>query len=150
MAMHAVVTGRIAEPVLRWTPKQQAVLDLRVNATAAARDKTSGQWSDIGAPLWVSATFWEAEAQTLQSALKKGDRVTVEGTLVVETFQRREGGSGQSYVLRYPKFLGVIPSRRAVSDGGMQQASAVPAHEAPSSADPWGESDHFSHEQAPF
>lgn len=112
MALRATVTGLIAEPTLRWTPKQQAVLDLSINATAVEKDRNTGQWSDVGESLWVRATFWEDEAQALDAALKKGDRVTVEGTLVIEGFTRRDGSPGQSYTLRYPRFLGVIPPRR--------------------------------------
>lgn len=115
MALKAVVTGLIAEPTLRWTPKQQAVLDLSVNATAVEKDRNTGQWQDVGESLWVRATFWEEEAQALDGALKKGDRVTVEGTLIIEAFTRRDGTPGQTYRLRYPRFLGVIPPRRGPS-----------------------------------
>ncbi len=113
MALRAVATGAIADPVLRWTPQQKAVVELRLNATASNRDKSTGHWSEMGAPLWISATFWDDEARYLSSVLNKGDRVSVEGTLVLETFHRRDGSEGLRYVLRFPRFLGVIPSRKA-------------------------------------
>lgn len=116
MALRATATGAIAEPVLRWTPQQKAVIDLRLNATASARDKNTGEWADIGAPLWVGATFWDEEAKHLADILKKGDRVTIEGTLVVETFQRRDGTSGHKHTLRFPRFLGVVPARRNIAE----------------------------------
>lgn len=119
MALRAIATGAIAEPVLRWTPQQKAVLDLRLNATASSRDKNSGQWADIGSPLWIGATFWDDEAKHLSEILHKGDRVTVEGTLVIESFQRRDGTPGQKYSVRFPRFLGVLPSRRnSAEDAG--------------------------------
>lgn len=137
MALKAVVTGVIAEPVLRWTPQQKAVVDLRVNATASNRDKVTGQWSDIGAPLWVGAAFWDAEAQHLADVLHKGDRVSVEGTLVVEAFQRRDGSEGQRYSLRYPRFLGVIPARRRdTGDRGAPYFSGPPTGEIPLGSPP--------------
>lgn len=127
MALRATVTGHIADPTLRWTAKQQAVLELRVNATAAEKDRNTGQWSDVGEQLWVSATFWDEEAQSLEGALNKGDRVTVTGTLVIESYKRRDGGTGQSYVLRYPRFMGVIPPRRPQrQDAGSYTPSAAP------------------------
>lgn len=137
MALKAVVTGIIAEPTLRWTPKQQAVLELRVNATAVERDRNTGQWSDIGDQLWVGATFWEEEAKTLASNLNKGDRVSVEGTLVLESFKRREGGMGFSYTLRYPRFLGVIPSRKqhVPQQRSTQRQQAHAAHQTPPELD---------------
>ncbi len=116
MSFRGHVTGAIANPVLRWTGQQRAVLELRIHATASARDRDSGQWQDVGDPLWISASFWDQEAQTLADTLSQGDRVTVEGTLVLEGFQRRDGTSGVAHSLRSPRFLGVIPSRRSAQD----------------------------------
>ncbi len=134
MALRAQITGAITEPVLRFTPRQQAVLDFRINATAVVRNKSTGQWEDVGAPLWVSVAFWEHDAQTLKDVLGKGDRVTVEGTLIQETYQRRDGGEGSSLSLRWPKFLGVVPSRRK----SPQAAVPSPADQPP--VDPWDDS----------
>ncbi|MFZ1383071.1 MAG: single-stranded DNA-binding protein [Scrofimicrobium sp.] len=149
MALRAQITGAITEPVLRWTPKQQPVLDFRINATPSVRNKSTGQWEDVGSPFWVGVAFWEHEAQILNEVLGKGDRVTVEGTLVQETYQKRDGSEGSSLSLRFPKMLGVIPSRRRTesgSDGGPSNPgeSATPAgsqggasYSTPAS-DPWG------------
>lgn len=115
MSLRAQVTGPIANPVLRWTGQQRPVLEVRLNATASIRDKNTGEWGDIGDPLWVSATFWDREAEHLAELLGQGDRVTVEGTLVIESFQRRDGAAGVSHSLRLPRFLGVIPRNRESS-----------------------------------
>ena len=139
MALKAVVTGAIAEPVLRWTTKQQAVVDLRINATLSTRNKGTGQWEDVGEPLWVSATFWDQEAQQLTDVLTKGDRVTVEGTLVFETYQRRDGTAGVRFTLRYPRFLGVIPRRTGAPYTG--STPIVPSPAAPSPYSPGGAGD---------
>ena len=148
MPLKAVVTGPIAEPVLRWTPKQQAVLDLRINATLSNRDKQTGRWEDVGEPLWVSATFWDQEAHQFADTLGKGDRVSVEGTLVFETYQRRDGGAGVRFIIRYPRFLGVIPRRTGSPYTGstpiVPQAPATSAGE-----DPW-EMPQDGPTQAPF
>ncbi|WRS30072.1 single-stranded DNA-binding protein [Actinomycetaceae bacterium MB13-C1-2] len=140
MALRAQITGAITEPVLRWTPKQQPVLDFRINATASVRNKSTGQWEDVGSPIWVSVAFWEQEAQTLNEVLSKGDRITVEGTLVQETYQRRDGGEGNSLSLRFPKMLGVIPSRRWADSQGSASPSATSggASYSPPTDDPWG------------
>lgn len=115
MSLRAQVTGPIANPVLRWTGQQRPVLEVRINATASMRDKNTGEWSDIGDSLWVSASFWDREAERLSEFLGQGDRVTVEGTLVIESFQRRDGGPGVSHSLRMPRFLGLIPRNREAS-----------------------------------
>lgn len=142
MALRAQITGAITEPVLRWTPKQQPVLDFRINATSSVRNKSTGQWEDVGSPIWVSVAFWEQEAQTLNEVLKKGDRITVEGTLVQETYQRRDGGEGSSLSLRFPKMLGVVPSRRwtdsSVEAATTGSSGGSGASYGPPSEDPWG------------
>lgn len=111
MSMSTITTGRIAEPELRFTGNGKALLELRVAATRSQKDKQTGQWSDDGAPLWVAATFWEDEAQRLADALHKGDQVTVSGDLVLEEYQKRDGTPGQKHVVRFPRFLGVVPKR---------------------------------------
>lgn len=131
MAAKALVTGAIANPELRHTQQGKAVLELRINGTASERDRQTNQWADLGEPLWVSATFWEEEAERLAAALTKGDRVSVEGTLVIESYQRRDGSGGTKHVLRFPRFLGVIPRKNT----GPSQAQAT--YTQPS-ADPWG------------
>lgn len=120
MSLRATVTGKIANPVLRWTGKQQAVLEIRIHATASMRDKDTGQWKDVGDPLWVSATFWDQEAEHLSGALNQGDRVSVEGTLVLESYQRRDGQTGMNHSIRSPRFLGVYPRRGDSMPGGSQ------------------------------
>ncbi len=136
MALRAQITGAITDPVLRWTPKQQPVLDLRINATASQRDKSTGRWEDIGAPFWVSVAFWDQEAQHLEDVLNKGDRITVEGTLVLETYQRRDNTEGTRFTLRYPKLLGIVPRRSGTLYTGSNPVlkGSSPAH---TEAEPW-------------
>ncbi len=135
MSTKVTVTGMIAEPVLRYTPQNKAVLELRINATASQRDKQTNQWEDIGSPLWVGVTFWEDEAQRLADALHKGDQVTVSGDLVLEEYQKRDGTPGQKHVLRFPRFLGVVPRRQNTAYGS-QQANTASFGTPPD--DPWG------------
>lgn len=149
MALRALITGAITEPVLRFTPKQQAVLDFRINATSSVRNKSTGQWEDVGSPIWVGVAFWDQDAHTFNDALKKGDRVTVEGTLVQETYQRRDGGEGSSLSLRFPRLLGVVPSRRTGPATGAVPAAGGASY-APPSSDPWGAPAQSGPAEAPF
>ena len=109
MSINATVQGRIAEPELKYTQGGKAVLDLRICATPRKKNRDTGEWADDGTELWVSAPFWDAEAERLAEFLGKGDTVTVTGTLAQEEFQRRDGGVGQKLVVRFPRFLGVVP-----------------------------------------
>ncbi|WP_266194706.1 single-stranded DNA-binding protein, partial [Salmonella enterica] len=78
------VTGNIAQPELRFTNNGKPVLELRIGATPRKQNPQTKEWEDWGAPLWYSATFWEAEAEHLAQTLQKGMKVTVTGTQVVE------------------------------------------------------------------
>ena len=108
MALTAQAVGHIAEPDLKFTNSGKAVLELRINVTARRKDRQTGEWADDGAPNWVGATFWESEAERLAEILHKGDKVTVIGTLVKETYQKRDGGDGVKDVLRFPTLLDVV------------------------------------------
>ena len=135
MSMSTITTGRIAEPELGFTPNGKPLLELRIAPTRAQKDKTTGQGSDDGAPLWVAATFWEDEAQRLADALHKGDQVTVSGDLVLEEYQKRDGTPRQKHVLRFPRFLGVVPRRQNTAYGS-QQANTASFGTPPD--EPWG------------
>lgn len=122
MTALAIIQGRIAAPELRFTPAGKGVLELRVCATRRAKDKQTGEWADDGGALWLSATFWESEAERLTDSLAKGDTVTIQGDLVMEEYQTRDGGQGSKLVVRFPRFLGVVP--RTPQNGAHQFAGA--------------------------
>ena len=151
MALTAQAVGHIAEPDLKFTNSGKAVLELRINVTLRRKDRQTGEWADDGAPNWVGATFWQSEAERLAEILHKGDKVTVIGTMVKETYQKRDGGEGVKDVLRFPMLLDVVskadrqnaPQRSQEAAGGAYGGgpvySAGPGPQNGSqSADPWG------------
>ena len=103
MPATATITGRIAEPVLRWTQGGHPVLTLSIAATPRRKDRQTGEWTDDGAPLWINATLWDAEAEASAELLRKGDPVIATGTLALETYTTANGQPGQKLVLRFPK-----------------------------------------------
>ena len=151
MSMETTTTGNIAEPTLRYTQAGKAVLELRIGATRRVFDKQAQTWSDDGSPLWVSASFWEGEAEHLTEILHKGDKVSVSGTVIREEFETAQG-HGEKLVIRFPRFLGVVPKRQNTSQAsqngfsGPQTQNAgtwtsggpVAPQAGSQSADPWG------------
>ncbi|WRS29638.1 single-stranded DNA-binding protein [Actinomycetaceae bacterium MB13-C1-2] len=130
MSAKVTVTGNLGQdPQIRYTPSGRAVLDLSIAATHRAKNKQTDQWEDRGEPLWLRASFWGDQAETLAQSLAKGDKVTVEGALVIEKYSGRNG-DGIAYILDFPRFLGVIPKAG-------QQSSPQASYAAPTS-DPWG------------
>lgn len=144
MSANMTVTGNIAEPNLRTTSGGKEVCDLSIGCTHRQKNKQTGQWEDVGQPLWIKASFWDEDA-ALVSQLTKGSKVTVSGTLVVEQYQKRDGSQGETLRLHFPRYLGSIPKR--VHGGGSHATQAPVAQgtfQQPTS-DPWAtqEQPHF-------
>ena len=167
MSAHMTVTGNLGgEPALRFTQSGQAVLELNIAATPRRHDKATDRWEDDGDPLWITAPIWGRDAETLAEAgLAKGAKVSVEGTLRLRSYDRRDGGRGQSLELAGARFLGVVPKGRAANApqargeaprSAYQPApvSTVPASatrsEAPSVSDPWGAAQSPFPDDVPF
>jgi single-strand DNA-binding protein len=130
MSFRGVVTGNLgSDPELKWTQQGKAVLGVSIGCTPRRLNRQSNEWENVGEDVWVRATFWEEEAQRLVEVLRKGSKVSVEGTLSRRTFQRNDGGQGESLELVGARFLGVIP--RA-------QQQSQPAYAPQAQQDPWG------------
>ena len=123
MSMETITTGNIAEPTLRYTQAGKAVLELRIGATRRAFNKQTNEWDDDGSPLWVSASFWEQEAEYLADILSKGAKVSVAGTVIREEYETAQG-HGEKLVIRFPRFLGIVPKRQNPSQASQDRFSA--------------------------
>lgn len=134
MPATATITGRIAEPVLRWTQGGHAVLELSIAATPRRKNRQTGEWEDDGAPLWINATLWDAEAEAAAELLRKGDAVIATGTLALETYTTKNGQPGQKIVLRFPK---VAKEPRPAPAHGAPANNHPPTHQGQATNAPW-------------
>lgn len=94
MAVETVTTGTLVkDPELRYTQSGIAIVSLRIGATRRMKDKSTGRWSDDGAPLYVSASLFGEENTHLADILRKGDRVAVTGTMTLREWHagKKEG-----------------------------------------------------------
>lgn len=137
MSTQITITGNIGnDPELRSTNSGKQLLELSVNGTRRAKDRNTNDWADDGGQLWVRATFWERDAEELVGVVRKGDKVTISGDLVVEEYQKKDGTLGQQLLIRFPRFKGVIPRKQGISQGGSDAFSRqVPT--GGSQGDPW-------------
>lgn len=134
MAARTLVTGNLGnDPRTGTTKTGKPYVSLSIGCTAASKDRDTGQWSDDGDPLWIGASFFDGHAGRLP-ALSKGDKVTVEGDLVIRSYTDQSGMQQRSLELRFPRFLGVIPKQQSGSAYG-QPAQAT--YNAPAN-DVWG------------
>ena len=146
MSAKMIVTGNLGrDPEVRYTKNGKAVCELQVAATASRKNEQSNQWEDIGDALWVTAPFWEQDAERLANMVRKGDRVTIEGLLVLESYTAQDGTTRTKHVLSRPRFLGVIPKQPQQAPQQQAPSYAQGSYQKPTS-DPWG----TDNTQAPF
>jgi single-strand DNA-binding protein len=74
------------------------------------REKKQDGWVD-GETVWFRVSITGKNAMGAQDAYKKGDRVTVTGTLKISTYKTKDGVEKQSLDIRNPT-VGIIPSNK--------------------------------------
>jgi single-strand DNA-binding protein len=108
--------GRITrEPELKYTGTGKAVLNLGVAVND--RVQQNGEWVDE--TTFYEVSVWEATAERLAERLSKGDQVLVEGRPKVETYERKDGGTGVRNRVVFPRVT-ALGSKRS---GGYEGAS---------------------------
>lgn len=133
MAVETVTTGTLVkDPEVHYAQSGNPIISLRIGATRRAKDKSTGRWSDDGAPLYVSAPLFGEENTYLADTLKKGDRVTVTGTMTLREWHAGEK-EGIDHDLRNCRLCGYIrkadrdgDSRGQYQPGQLGQAAANP------------------------
>lgn len=127
MAIEATITGNLgADPEVRWTQGGQQVTELRICATPrrqrrGADGKPSGEWEDAGEPFWVRAALWGERYSWVADTCRKGDGISVAGTLALVAFTGRDGQRREAHEVLNPRLLGTTAARR------QYQASRGPA-----------------------
>lgn len=115
MAVETVTTGTLVkDPEIHYAQSGNPIISLRIGATRRAKDRSTGKWSDDGAPLYVSAALFGEENTYLADILEKGDRVTVAGVMTLREWHTGEK-AGIDHDLRNCRLCGYI--RKADRDG---------------------------------
>lgn len=115
MAVETITTGiLVKDPEVHYAQSGTPITSLRIGATRRAKDKTTGRWDDDGAPLYVSAALFGDENTYLADTLKKGDRVTVTGTMTLREWHAGQK-AGIDHDLRNCRLCGYV--RKADRDG---------------------------------
>ena len=141
MSAHVTIIGNLGrKPEIAYTNTGKPVTTLSIACTATRQDKNNGQWTDDGDPLWIRAPFWGDEHTYLADALDKGARVTVDGTLIRRTYQRKDGSTGEALELRFPRLLGVVPRRPQQGTQSPAAPLTPSGYQAPpaDTGHPWG------------
>lgn len=108
MSAEITVTGNLTrDPELAYTKSGESIVRLGIAATRRQFDKKSNEWTDDGDPLYLNASFFGNSFEYIADLVAKGDQVTVTGSLVLRSWESRKK-SGQSFEIRFPKFLGYL------------------------------------------
>lgn len=73
------------------------------NFTVAARNKAKQQNGDYGTN-WYRVSCWGKTAELASKFLKKGDRITVTGDLVIRPYKTQDGRDGTSVDINNAEF----------------------------------------------
>lgn len=108
MSAEITVTGNLTrDPEPAKTKTGELIVRLGIAATRRQFDKKTNEWTDDGAPLYLSASFFGDSYEYIMGLVGKGDQVTLSGTLVLREWESKKG-AGQSLEIRFPKFLGYM------------------------------------------
>jgi len=103
MSFHTLVlVGNLgADPEMRFTPNGQPVTSLRV---ASNRTYTDSSGAPVKETIWFNVSVWGKQAESVNTYLKKGSMVLIEGELrpdketgTPRTFTRKDGTPGASF-----------------------------------------------------
>lgn len=132
--------GIVKDPEIRFTEAGKCWLKVRGVAKKRVRD-SNGVWAD-GDPLFIDIVVFGKPAEHLGDSIKKGDSITVEGSLEQnewddkETGQKRQSMQIVADMVGVSTRWGVAKSQKVLEESGEM---APMAQGAPSQDDPWGE-----------
>lgn len=108
MSAEITVTGNLTrDPETAKTKSGELIVRLGIAATRRQFDKKTNEWVDDGAPLYLSSSFFGDSYEYITDLVSKGDQVTITGSLVLREWESKKG-PGQSFEIRFPKFLGYM------------------------------------------
>ena len=133
MAVETTTTGTLVkDPEVHYAQSGTPITALRLGATRRAKDRSTGEWGDDGSPLYVSAALFGDEHTYLADVLKKGDRVTVTGTMVLREWRAGEK-VGIDHDLRNCRLCGYV---RKADRGGETRGQYQPGQFGQAAANP--------------
>lgn len=116
---------------IKYTPQGTAVTEALIPYTPRRLNQQTQQWEDAGETTWVTASFWDKDAEAAQQAIRKGTPVTVTGVPRVRAYTGKDGQPHAALDLR-ARTWGVQPAtpKPATPPAATQARATQP--------DPWG------------
>lgn len=102
------IVGNVgSDAELRVTPQGNNVTSFNVAATP--RNQKNGEWSD-GETMWFRCFVWGDNAASAAVAIRKGQKVFVDGRFKIESYVTKDGETRQSLEVTVDKY-GVVPPK---------------------------------------
>lgn len=96
-----MVYGHLGSDVTLSNPGNST--NICANFTVAARNKAKQQNGDYGTN-WYRVSCWGKTAEIASKFLKKGDRITLSGDLIVRQYKTQDGRDGTSVDINNAEF----------------------------------------------
>jgi single-strand DNA-binding protein len=78
-----------SDPEMRYTPNGRAVTQFNVAVNQSTKNQQTGEW--VEETDWFRVTVWGDRAERMAEALRKGNKVFVEGRFRTRQFEGRDG-----------------------------------------------------------
>ncbi len=115
-----ILVGNLTQnPEVRYTPQGTAVAQLRLAVNRNYRTKDGEQKEEV---CYVDVETWGRQAETCGEYLKKGRSVLVEGRLVYDTWESKEGQKRSKHKVRANR----VQFLSSPGSGGGERSEAPP------------------------
>lgn len=124
-----MLIGRLTrDPEIKTFGNGGKVANIGFAVNNRKKDKQSGEWVDV--PVWIDLKVFNREtgrkmADLVESSLKKGQQIYVEGHLVLEEWTGKEDGKKASKMVVYVDDFQFLEKREGGSGGGMGRSSGA-------------------------
>jgi single-strand DNA-binding protein len=112
-----------SDPEMRYTPSGRAVTQFNVAVNQSTKNHQTGEW--VEETDWFRVTVWGDRAERMAEALRKGNKVFVEGRFRTREFEGRDGQKRTSLEITADSIVNL--ERRARDDEGSFAGSAPAA-----------------------
>ncbi|OIO32037.1 MAG: hypothetical protein AUJ18_05250 [Candidatus Hydrogenedentes bacterium CG1_02_42_14] len=116
-----IMMGRLtAKPELRYTPSGDAVTTLRLATSRRYKTKSGEDREDT---CFIDASVWRKQAETCSEYLVKGQKVLVEGSLVMRQWETSSKEKRTNYEIQALRVLFMEKPRNASSASSDEKVS---------------------------
>lgn len=121
-----IVGNVVGDPELKYIQNGVAVLNMRVASTPRKFDRQSNEWKD-GTSLFIDTTAWRGQAEEIASRVKKGTTVMLQGRLIQQDFETKDGEKRSKLSLDIDEAAIVIPRTKQNAERAGGQTAQAPA-----------------------